>query len=54
MLNPPRALTLQELKRVRVEQLGWMLSQFLHGEQGALLATAQIVTTVPWTEAKFS
>ena len=30
-----------------------MLSQFLHGEQGALLATAQIVNTVPWTEAKF-
>jgi hypothetical protein len=31
----------------------WMLSQFLHGEQGALLATAAIVDTVPWTEAKF-
>ena len=31
----------------------WMLSQFMHGEQGALLATAQIVNTVPWTEAKF-
>jgi hypothetical protein len=25
----------------------------MHGEQGALLATAQIVNTVPWTEAKF-
>src|SRR5262245_36965747 len=53
MLNPPRKLELRELKRLRTEQLGWMLSQFLHGEQGALLATAQIVTTVPWTEAKF-
>jgi len=30
-----------------------MLSQFMHGEQGALLATAQIVNSVPWTEAKF-
>jgi len=30
-----------------------MLSQFMHGEQGALLATAQIVNTVPWTDAKF-
>ncbi len=30
-----------------------MLSQFMHGEQGALLATAQIVNTVPWTEGKF-
>jgi hypothetical protein len=53
MLNPPRKLELRELKRLRTEQLGWMLSQFLHGEQGALLATSQIVTTVPWTEAKF-
>ncbi len=52
-LNPPRRLDLSELKRMRVHQLGWMLSQFLHGEQGALLATAQIVNTVPWTEAKF-
>ena len=25
----------------------WMLSQFLHGEQGALLATAKIVQAVP-------
>src|SRR5262249_4258299 len=53
VLNPPRKLDLTELKRMRVHQLGWMLSQFLHGEQGALLATAQIVNTVPWTEAKF-
>jgi hypothetical protein len=52
-LNPPRRLDLKELKNLRVHQLGWMLSQFLHGEQGALLATAQIVNTVPWTEAKF-
>ena len=31
----------------------WTLSNFMHGEQGALLATAQIVTTVPWADAKF-
>jgi hypothetical protein len=29
------------------------LSQFLHGEQGALMATAKIVQTVPSYEAKF-
>jgi hypothetical protein len=52
-LDPPRKLELKQLKELRVHQLGWMLSQFLHGEQGALLATAQIVNTVPWTEAKF-
>ena len=28
------------------------LSQFLHGEQGALLCTAKIVETVPWYDAK--
>jgi hypothetical protein len=35
-----------------VLQQQWMLSQFLHGEQGALLCTAKIVETVPWYDAK--
>ncbi|MFD0690739.1 ferritin-like domain-containing protein [Actinomadura fibrosa] len=30
----------------------WMVSQFLHGEQGALLTTARLVETVPDIEAK--
>ena len=30
-----------------------LLSQFLHGEQGALLCTARIVETVPWIDAKY-
>jgi hypothetical protein len=30
----------------------WSLSQFLHGEQGALLCTSRLVETVPWYEAK--
>ena len=30
----------------------WTLSQFMHGEQGALLCTAKIVETVPWYDAK--
>ena len=30
----------------------WTLTQFLHGEQGALLCTAKIVETVPWYDAK--
>jgi hypothetical protein len=53
MFMPPRDLSVKEIREMRVHQLGWMLSQFMHGEQGALLATAQIVNTVPWTEAKF-
>ena len=36
-----------------VESQNWMLSQFLHGEQGALLCTAKIVETVPWIDAKY-
>ena len=35
-----------------VESRSWMLSQFLHGEQGALICTAKIVETVPWYDAK--
>jgi len=30
----------------------WMLSQFLHGEQGALFAAAQVTTAVQWMDAK--
>ena len=31
-----------------IEGRNWQLSQFLHGEQGALICTAKIVETVPW------
>src|SRR3954467_7455772 len=31
-----------------VQRQNWTLSQFLHGEQGALVCTAKIVETVPW------
>jgi hypothetical protein len=31
----------------------WTLSQFMHGEQGALVCTAKIVETVPWIDAKY-
>jgi hypothetical protein len=30
----------------------WMLSQFLHGEQGALFAASQVTEAVPWLDAK--
>ena len=36
-----------------IEGQNWMLSQFMHGEQGALLCTAKIVETVPWIDAKY-
>jgi hypothetical protein len=30
-----------------------VLSQFMHGEQGALICTAKIVESVPWIDAKY-
>ncbi len=42
----------QEWLAFGIDQRRWTLSQFLHGEQGALLCTAKIVETVPWYDAK--
>ncbi|MEO7330065.1 MAG: ferritin-like domain-containing protein [Minicystis sp.] len=42
-----------EVPRLRQMALSYMLSNFLHGEQGALLATAQIVSATPSADAKF-
>jgi hypothetical protein len=38
---------------LRTQSTVWRLSQFMHGEQGALLCTAKIVETVPWIDAKY-
>ncbi len=43
----------KEWLQVSMENQNWSLSQFLHGEQGALLCTAKIVETVPWIDAKY-
>jgi hypothetical protein len=45
--------TEKEWIQLGVESQNWTLSQFLHGEQGALLCTAKIVETVPWIDAKY-
>jgi hypothetical protein len=31
----------------------WLLSQFMHGEQGALYASAQVTESVQWVDGKF-
>ena len=46
-------LTEQEKKQLGVEMFSWVLSQFLHGEQGALLAASQLVTTVPDMDSRY-
>ena len=43
----------KEWLQLGIESQNWMLSQFMHGEQGALLCTAKIVETVPWIDAKY-
>jgi hypothetical protein len=43
----------KEWEQLGMESINWRLSQFMHGEQGALLCTAKIVETVPWIDAKY-
>jgi hypothetical protein len=51
--TPLEKWTRKEWIRWNIEQQNWTLSQFMHGEQGALLCTAKIVETVPWIDAKY-
>jgi len=46
-------LTDKEKVHLRHHQQAQTLSQFMHGEQGALMAAARIVQTVPELDAKF-
>jgi len=41
-----------EVPRLRRHMASYILSNFLHGEQGALLATSQIVDSAPTTDGK--
>lgn len=45
-------MTPAEQSKARHAQAAWMLSQFLHGEQGALFAAAQVVESVQWLDGK--
>jgi len=46
-------LTAREKAELRRHYQAWQLSQFLHGEQGALVCTAKIVQQVPNMDAKY-
>jgi hypothetical protein len=50
---PYQKLDQKERTRLRHAQIALQLSQFLHGEQGALLVASQLVGGVPWIEAKY-
>src|SRR5437762_432069 len=46
-------MTEKERRQLRHHQQASQISQFMHGEQGALIATAKIVQTVPDLDSKF-
>jgi P-aminobenzoate N-oxygenase AurF len=48
-----RALDAETQWNATKKTAGFRLSQFLHGEQGALMVAAQLVNCVPHTDAKF-
>ena len=43
----------KEFLQLGIESLKATLSQFMHGEQGAMMVAAKIVETVPWIDAKY-
>ncbi len=46
-------LTPEEHQKLGHEMPAWIQSQFLHGEQGALLAASQLVNSVPDMDSKY-
>ena len=43
----------KEFTQLGVENFKATVSQFMHGEQGAMMTAAKIVETVPWIDAKY-
>jgi hypothetical protein len=50
---PYERLDAKEKAHLRHGQVALQLSQFLHGEQGALIVASQLVGAVPWIDAKY-
>jgi hypothetical protein len=51
--GPYQKLDPKERARFHHAQIALQLSQFLHGEQGALIVASQLVGGVPWIDAKY-
>jgi P-aminobenzoate N-oxygenase AurF len=51
--TPLEKFSEQDMIQLSIESDNWTLSQFMHGEQGALICTAKIVESVPWIDAKY-
>jgi ribonucleotide reductase beta subunit family protein with ferritin-like domain len=50
---PFERLNDKEKRHLRHGQVALQLSQFLHGEQGAMIVASQLVGAVPWIDAKY-
>jgi hypothetical protein len=51
--GPYKKLDSRGVKHFRHAQVAWQLSQFMHGEQGALIVASQLTGATPWMDAKF-
>jgi len=51
--SPMATWSEKEYSQLGVEFFKASLSQFMHGEQGAMMTAAKIVETVPWIDAKY-
>jgi hypothetical protein len=51
--SPIAAWTDSEFIALGIEMFKANISQFMHGEQGAMMVAAKIVETVPWIDAKY-
>ncbi len=50
--GPYKKLSQKEKREFNHAQISWQLSQFMHGEQGAMIVASQLVSAVPWMDAK--
>jgi len=51
--SPIRSWGEREFTSLAVEMFTASLSQFMHGEQGAMITAAKLVDAVPWVDAKY-
>jgi len=52
LFEPVRRLDAGERRRLAHAELALLLSQFLHGEQGAMIVASQLCSAAPWMDAK--
>jgi hypothetical protein len=50
---PYRKLGDRQRREFNHALISWQLSQFMHGEQGAMIVASQLVAAVPWMDAKY-